>query len=128
MVSRPFGLRLETVLGLLERLLQVRPEQLRLLEADAEPEESRRDALALPAPAAFHHAGHAAERGRVDDRARRGLDAARRLAVGHVEGDQAAEARVAHRPDRWGLGEPVWSNSTCRSPQRSSAWKVRPVP
>src|SRR4029079_4248888 len=84
---------------------QIGPESLRILEADAETEEAGGHAVALPAGAALHHARHAAERRRVHDHARSRLHVPGRVAVGDVEGEEAAEAGPAHGLDGWMVAE-----------------------
>src|SRR5204862_448263 len=86
--------------ALAQRLLEVGPERLAILEPRAEAEQPRRDAVALPAAAALDQARDAAERARIDDHARRRLDLPRRLRIGHVEGEEPAEAGVADNLDR----------------------------
>src|SRR3954469_607870 len=81
-------------------LLEVGPERLGILEPRAETEQSRRDAIPFPAPAALDQARHAAERARVDDHLGRRLDPPCSLGVGDVEGEQPAEAGIAHGLDR----------------------------
>src|SRR6266550_7374178 len=71
--------------ALAQRLLEVGPERLAILEPRAEAEQPRRDAVALPAAAALDQARDAAERARIDDHAGRRLDLPRRLRIGHVE-------------------------------------------
>ena len=57
-------------------------------------------------------------RGRVHDQPRRGLDPARGLAVGDVEGEEAAEARVAHGLD------PGWPRSRSASRAAVAVWRA----
>src|SRR4051794_24461998 len=86
--------------ALTQRLLEVGPERVSILEPRAEAEQPGRDAGALPAAAALDQACDATERARIDDHARRRLDLPRRLRIGHVEGEEPAEAGVADRLDR----------------------------
>lgn len=51
----------EMLLCVVERLGEVGPDRIRILEPDAEPEEAAWDAVALPAMAALHEAADAAE-------------------------------------------------------------------
>src|SRR5579884_4068682 len=91
----------------LERRLEVGPERLGILEPGAEPEQARRHAVALPAPAALDRRRHAAERARVDDHVRRGLDLPCRLGVRDVEGEQAAQAGITDGLDRRMVPQPL---------------------
>ena len=77
------------------------------LEADAEPKQARRNPCSLPAEAGLHRGGDAAEARRVRDQSRPGLDEARGAPVGDVEGEEAAEARVADGRDGRVRGEPL---------------------
>src|SRR3954471_3601295 len=79
-----------------ERLLEIGPELVDLLEADGEAQQAGRNAPGLPAGAALHRRVGASEAGRVQDQARAGLDGAR---VRDVEGDDAAEPGIAHGRD-----------------------------
>ena len=82
-----------------QRLLEIGPELVDVLEPDARRSEARRDALALPAAARLEQRARR-RRGSSRSRSRRvrRLDAARRLgAAGDVEREQAAEAGVARR-------------------------------
>ena len=81
-----------------ERLLEVGPERVGVLEPDGEPEQPGGDAVALPAVARLELRADAAEARRVLDRPHRPLDAPGCVAVGDVERDEEREARVAHRP------------------------------
>ena len=58
-----------------QRLLEVAPQLLDRLEPDAQAQQARRDAVALPAVAALHRRGDAAEARRVHDQRASGLDA-----------------------------------------------------
>src|SRR5205085_6421219 len=80
-----------------ERLLEVGPERLDVLEPDRQAEQPGRDPVALPAVPALHRRRLAAEARRVEDQLRARLDGAW---VRDVERDHAGEAGVAHAPDR----------------------------
>ena len=82
-------------LNLAERLLEVGPEGLGILEACAEAEQAGRDALAFPAAATLDEARHAAEGGRVDDHPGRRLHLPRHVGIGDVEREHAPEAGIA---------------------------------
>ena len=85
-----------------KRLLEVGPELVDVLEADAEPEQVLGHAVALPAAARLHRRLDAAEARRVRDQPRRRLDLPR--VAGDVEREQPAEARIADGLDlRMGL-------------------------
>src|SRR6476469_3563961 len=83
-------------LGILEGGLEVAPEGVRILEAGAQAQEARWHAIALPAMPALHDARHSAERGGVDDQARRRLDPPGGVAVRDVEREETADPRIAH--------------------------------
>src|SRR5437868_12419047 len=87
------------VLCVLEGPSEIRPDLRRILEPDAEPQEARRHAVALPAVTALDQAAHASEGGGVPHESRRGLDATSGVAVGDVERDEVPEAGVADELD-----------------------------
>src|ERR671937_610281 len=76
-----------------QRLLEVGPELLDVLEPDAEPQQVLRHAIALPAIPGLDDGVDAAEARCVLDQPRRGLDRAR--VTGDVEREEAAET-AAH--------------------------------
>ena len=100
-----FGRRRSSGLG--ERLLEVGPEVVGILEPDREPQQAGRDAIALPAVARLQLRPHRTEAGRVLDHAYGPLDPPRRVGVGHVERDEEREARVADDLDRRVPGQPL---------------------
>src|SRR3954471_2086397 len=77
-----------------ERLLEVVPEHVDVLDTDAEPEQPARYAVALVAVARLDRRADAAEARRVPDQPRRRLDAACGVRVGDVEREEPAEAAV----------------------------------
>ena len=80
-----------------QRLLEVGPELLGILEPDREPEQARRDPVSLPAVARLELRARAAEARRVLDRASIARSTRPRgFAVGDVERDEEREPRVAH--------------------------------
>src|SRR6266550_906821 len=93
----PSGLTVTTQASSQQRLLEVGPELVRILEPDAETEQAGRDSVALPARAALERRLGATEAGRVLDHAQRGLDLVR---IGDVEREQATEAGVPNDLDR----------------------------
>ena len=83
-----------------ERLGEVGPQVLDILQPDAQPEQSGRHAVALPTGARLERRGDAAEARRVLDQAQRALDGPRGLAVGDVEGEERAEGLDVAGGDR----------------------------
>src|ERR1700741_41455 len=95
------------VLCVLEGLSEVRPDLLRILEPDAEPQQARRDAVALPAVTALDQAVDASEGGGITHEAGRGLHAPRGVAVGDVERDEVPEVGIADELDLGVGAEPL---------------------
>src|SRR6266700_1905085 len=74
-----------------------------MLEADAQAKQVRRNSLAFPPAAALDQRLDAAEAGRIRDYTDGALDRLR--VAGDVEGEQAAETRVADPLDCWVRGQ-----------------------
>src|ERR1044072_4899241 len=88
-----------------ERLLEVCPQDVRILEPHGEPEQIHRHAVALPAMSRLHRRLRAAERGCILDQTSRALDG---LSVASaVEGDGPADSRTARRCASRVRGEPL---------------------
>ena len=106
-----------------ERLVEVGPQVVHVLEPDGQPDEVGGHAVALPAGARLEHALDAAEARRVADQRRRALELLGRLApVGDEERQQAAERRqVAGRDGiaEAGVEDPL--DAGCASSRRASS-------
>src|SRR5438034_4946488 len=87
-------------------LLEIRPEFPDRLQADAQAQQARRDAVALPAGSRLEDRVDAAETRGVRDESDRCLDCPCRAGSGHVEGHQSAETGVADALDLRMLFEP----------------------
>src|SRR6185437_4717389 len=81
-----------------QRLLEVRPEHVHVLEPDAQAEQILWNAVALPAATALQYRVDAAKAGRVGDLLQRRFDLSRVPA--DIEREHAAEAGIANLVDR----------------------------
>src|SRR6187401_2669879 len=89
-----------------ERLLEITPEVLGVLEPDRDPQQTRWYARALPAFPCLDPGRDATEARHVRDQPRGSLDTPRACRVGDVERHESSESRIANDLDRGMTSEP----------------------
>ena len=115
--------------GVRERLLEVGPQLVDVLEADAEAQQAGRDAVALPAGARLEHRLRAAEARRVDDQPRPRLDPRaplrRRRRRTRAARRSPDSARLLSRDGRPAGAQARVAVSVCRRTRTSSVRRPR---